>query len=71
MTTREMFERIGGIARISRRALVANETRSLWYEYDSEWRYELLVERLRERRGLIRTANRKFRRQCGMSLKNA
>jgi hypothetical protein len=66
-----LFERFCPNARISRRAAVRDETRSLWYTYDSEWRYELLVERIRERRGMIRTANRKFRRQCGLGLKGA
>jgi hypothetical protein len=48
-----------------------DETRILWEQYQTEFRYHLLLERLRERRSLIRTLNRRFRRQCGLSLKGA
>jgi len=71
MTTRHLLELGATATRLVRRTLTADETRLLWNQYSTEYRYEQLVERLRARRSLIRTANRKFRRQCGMDLRNA
>jgi hypothetical protein len=65
---REILDR--GVVR-RRLRNITDETRIFWADYQSEYRYHLLVERLRGRRGLIRTANRKFRRQCGLGLKGA
>jgi len=67
MTMRQLID--WGVT--TRRRRRTDETRLLWELYSTEYRYAQLVERLRGRRGLIRTANRKFRRQCGLSLKGA
>ena len=75
MTMRDVLER--GVTMTKRLRQIQpgqwekESTRLLWELYSTEYRYYQLAERLRGRRSLIRTANRKFRRQCGLSLKGA
>jgi hypothetical protein len=71
MTLRELIEVGTKYSHRSDRYVERDLTRFLWNQYSTEFRYHQLVQRLRERRSLIRTANRKFRRQCGLSLRNA